>query len=317
MPAGSRASASIATVATRAAPISDRRLTAPISDEAIQLRMDCFVAHATVDRMDSVIEDQSARAKLVREPARRYLRRLRDSWRTRRRPRSIPATPAASCARRGSAPTIPASPGGGGVMSMMRGRLFEKVGVHCSTVHGEFAPEFRAQIPGAAEDPALLGLRHFADRAYAQSARAGGAHEHPLRRHDQSLVRRRRRPDAGARPAPHPGRPRHDRLSCRDAEPPAMRMRPSRPTTSTRNGATNISTCRTARSRAASAASSTTHHDSGDWDADFAFTQDVGRAFLKIYPELVRRNFATAWTRGRPRGATDPARPLRRIQPAL
>ena len=36
--------------------------------------------------------------------------------------------------------------------------------------------------------------------------------------------------------------------------------------------------------------------DSGDWEVDFAFTQDVGRAFLKIYPDLVRRNFAMPWT---------------------
>ena len=245
----------------------------------------------------SVIEDRKARARgWFEQPAKRHLRRLREA-RGRRAGLALSGRRGAFCAH-ALGPHRPYRPA--------RRRRRDERDARAAVREGrrallDRARRIRTRIPRAdsrrGRGSALLGVGHFADRASAQSEHPRGAHEHPLRRHHQGLVRRRRGSDAGAGPPADPGRSRHDGVSRRDAGPPAA----------AHNGVADYDKYKKwcdeyfylPHRKEARGIGGIFYdwHDSGDWDADLAFTQEVGRAFLKIYPELVRRNFDAPWTR--------------------
>ena len=100
---------------------------------------------------------------------------------------------------------VSGAPGGGGRMAMLRGRLFEKMGAHCSTVYGAFPRGVRRSDSGRFGRSALLGGGRFRHRPSVEPARPDRAYEHAPRAHNENLVRRRRGSHANARQPPGAG----------------------------------------------------------------------------------------------------------------
>lgn len=184
--------------------------------------------------------------------------------------------------------------GGGGVMGMMYGRLFEKVGVHVSTVHGAFPADYAKTVPGADVDPRFFATGislichpvspripavHMNTRfiATTKSWFGGGGDLTPVLMAD----RRQDHPDTVAFHAAM-------QAAC-DAHDPTWHAKykawcdeyfylPHRKEPRGTGGVFYD------------------HHDSGDYDRDFAFTRDIGLAFLDVYPRIVAGRMAEPWT---------------------
>jgi coproporphyrinogen III oxidase len=186
------------------------------------------------------------------------------------------------------APGLTPGEGGGGVRGVMKGKIFEKVGVNVSTVSGEFAPEFAKTIHGAADNPAFFAT------GISLVAHMANPHVPAVHMNTRFLTTTRRWFGGGA--DLNPAIPYDE-----DTDAFHARMRAAcaahDPTFYSRFSKwAEEYFWLPHRHRARGVGGIFYDRLEDHFDEHFAFTREVGEAFLDIYPKIVRRRMAMPYT---------------------
>ena len=178
--------------------------------------------------------------------------------------------------------------GGGGQMSVMYGRVFEKVGVNISVVHGQFSEEFRAQIPGAGEDG------HFWAGGISLVAHPQNPFVPAAHMNTRFVITTKAWFGGGGdltplKPAPAEADAFHAALKgCCDRHDPDYYPK-------YKQWCDDYFHLKHRDEPRGAGGIFYDYLDTGDREADFAFTRDVGTSFADSYDAIVRRTMATPW----------------------